>query len=175
MYSINLNALMHLLSTEIEIQVVNEDIWISQKSLDGDTSSSMSVGASSLHWAELYALLFFKHQHWFSKSHKECVMDRVTVLLIQPCLTITSLANVTLCVCECVLVCVWYVSFLQSVQYAVFVYEDSLSMTCPSASMHTHLNNLQHLSFTDVPISIQVVHTEGPLQLLLQLATWRHA
>lgn len=47
-------------------------------------------------------------------------------------------------------------------------------MTSPSA-VHTHLNDLQHLGFTDVPVSIQVVHAEGPLQLLLQLATRRHA
>lgn len=31
----------------------------------------------------------------FSTSHKDCVMDRVTVLLIHPCLTITVLDNVT--------------------------------------------------------------------------------
>lgn len=38
----------------------------------------------------------------------------------------------------------------------------------------THLYNLQHLSFTDVPVPVQVVHTEGPLQLLLQLAAGCH-
>lgn len=37
----------------------------------------------------------------FSTSHKDTVMDRVTVLLIRPCLTTTALANVTACECHC--------------------------------------------------------------------------
>lgn len=39
----------------------------------------------------------------------------------------------------------------------------------------SHLYNLQHLITADVPISVQVIHAEGPFELLLQLPSWRHA
>lgn len=44
-----------------------------------------------------------------------------------------------------------------------------------SHTLCPHLNYLQHLCPADVPIPIQVVHAEGPAQLLLQPAARRHA
>ena len=44
-----------------------------------------------------------------------------------------------------------------------------------SFSSHPHLNYLQHLRPADVPVPVQVVHAEGPAQLLLQAAAGRHA
>lgn len=41
--------------------------------------------------------------------------------------------------------------------------------------MATHSDNLQHLLTRDVPVAVQVVHGEGPLQLLLELAARSHA
>lgn len=38
-----------------------------------------------------------------------------------------------------------------------------------------HLYNLQHLLAADVPVSVKIIHAECPFQLLLQLASWRHA
>ena len=38
----------------------------------------------------------------------------------------------------------------------------------------THLYNLQHLCLADVAVAIQVVHAEGPLQLLVQAAAGGH-
>ena len=56
---------------------------------------------------------------------------------------------------------------------------DSTATNTAFCSMsHTvcpHLNYLQHLCPADVPIPVQVVHAEGPAQLLLQPAARRHA
>ena len=41
--------------------------------------------------------------------------------------------------------------------------------------MSPHLYDLQHLIAADVAVAVQVVHAERPLELLLQLATRRHA
>lgn len=36
--------------------------------------------------------------------------------------------------------------------------------------MDTHSHDLEHLLPGDVPVAVQVVHREGPLELLLELA-----
>lgn len=41
--------------------------------------------------------------------------------------------------------------------------------------MSSDLHNLQHLLAADVAVAVQVVHAEGPFQLLLQFPPWRHA
>lgn len=40
---------------------------------------------------------------------------------------------------------------------------------------HTYSNDFEHLLPRYIPIAVQVVHGEGPLELLLELAAWRHA
>lgn len=41
--------------------------------------------------------------------------------------------------------------------------------------MATYSDDLQHLLPRDVPVAVEVVHGEGPLQLLLELAARGHA
>lgn len=45
----------------------------------------------------------------------------------------------------------------------------------PGDLNRVYLDNLQHLLPADVAVPVQVVHAEGPLQLLLQLPSRRHA
>lgn len=44
------------------------------------------------------------------------------------------------------------------------------SVSCCYPVPLAHLYNLQHLLAADVPISVQVIHAEGPFKLLLQLS-----
>ena len=48
---------------------------------------------------------------------------------------------------------------------------EHMTSLCP----RSHLYDLQHLIAADIPVAVQVVHAECPLELLLQLAAWRHA
>lgn len=55
--------------------------------------------------------------------------------------------------------------------------ERSAEGPAPGASPapRAHLPDLQHLAAADVAVAVEVIHAEGPLELLLQLAQRGHA
>lgn len=66
--------------------------------------------------------------------------------------------------------CAWYRRF-------AYIEMNVISETCQTdqqKEIYSYLYNFQHLCSTDVAIAIQIIHTEGPLQLLLQLSSWCH-
>lgn len=41
------------------------------------------------------------------------------------------------------------------------------------ATRETYGNNFQHLLAGNIPVTVQVIHGEGPLEFLLELPPWR--